>query len=352
LRAIVEHGHQVTACAPAASAEISATLAASGIAYCSVPVDRGGLRPDRDFRAVLHLVRLFKETRPDVVLSYMAKPVIYGSLAARLAGVPECYAMITGLGFTFSINGPASYLVRQVMVGMYRLSLRGSRRIFFQNRDDREAFERWGIVRRPEQAVMINGSGIDLEAFTPALFPADISFLLIARLLREKGIREYVEAARIVRAKHPWVRFRLVGWRDNHVTAIPEHELQGWIKEGVVEYLGRLEDVRGAIAGCSVYVLPSYYREGTPRTVLEAMAMGRPIVTTDSPGCRETVREGGNGYLVPPRNARALAQVLEQFIEQPELIPAMGRESRRIAIEKYDVHTVNAVILQAMGLKS
>jgi glycosyltransferase involved in cell wall biosynthesis len=198
---------------------------------------------------------------------------------------------------------------------------------------------------------MINGSGVDLGAFRPAALPqGDVSFLLIARLLKDKGIREYVEAARQVRAQYPRTSFHLVGRLDQgNPAGISARELHDWQTEGVVEYLGRLDDVRPAITATSVYVLPSY-REGTPRTVLEAMAMGRPIVTTDAPGCRETVRHGVNGYLVPVRDADALAQAMARFVEEPGLIAAMGRESRRIAEEKYDVHKVNRVILQAMRL--
>jgi glycosyltransferase involved in cell wall biosynthesis len=258
--------------------------------------------------------------------------------------------MITGLGMALGGEQRRSRWLRPMIGLMCRLSVGHSRRIFFQNPDDLRAFERLGIVRDAEQPVLINGSGVDLEAFRPAPLPASISFLLIARLFREKGIREYVEAARLIRARHPQVRFRLVGWIDRHAGAIPEDELAGWQREGVIEFLGRLEDVRDAIAASSIYVLPSYYREGTPRTVLEAMAMGRPVVTTNAPGCREPVRHGVNGYLVPPRDVRALAQALQRFIDQPQLMATMGRQSRRLAEERYDVHKVNAVILQTMGL--
>ncbi|HST45414.1 MAG TPA: glycosyltransferase, partial [Luteimonas sp.] len=175
-------------------------------------------------------------------------------------------------------------------------------------------------------------------------------FLLIARLLGDKGVREYVEAARIVRAEVPGVRLQIVGWIDSNPDAITRRELDGWIAEGCIEYLGRLSDVRPAIAASSVYVLPSY-REGTPRTVLEAMAMGRPIITTDAPGCRQTVIEGDNGFLVPVKSATTLAQAMRRFIDQPELVARMGERSRVLAKEKYDVHKVNDVMLQEMGIR-
>jgi glycosyltransferase involved in cell wall biosynthesis len=353
LRALTERGHRVVGCAPPASDATVKALAAMGVAFRSVPLERSGLRPDRDLRALRHLAAIFRELSPDIVLSYTAKAVIYGSLAARIAGVPQRFAMITGLGYAFgSATGASARIASQAARLLYWLSLRGVDRVFFQNPDDRAEFERLGIVRPTGHSALINGSGIDLEAFAAVPSPAGaVSFLLIARLLAEKGIREYVEAARLLRRKHPAAAFRLVGWVDEgNPGGLTEEEVQGWEREGIIEYLGRLDDVRPAIAAASVYVLPSYYREGTPRTVLEAMAMGRPIITTDSPGCRETVQEGVNGYLVPPRDSAALADAMMRFIIKPDSIEAMGRESRRIAVDRYDVHKVNAVILEVIGL--
>jgi len=198
---------------------------------------------------------------------------------------------------------------------------------------------------------VLNGSGVDTSHFaaTP-LQSSRPAFLLIARLLGDKGIREYVEAARIVKARHSETRFRLVGDLDTNPDSVSSDELYEWQAGGAVEYLGKLNDVRSAIADCSVYVLPSYYREGTPRTVLEAMSMGRAIITTDSPGCRETVVEGKNGFLVATRSVDELVAAMEKLIERPDLIERMGVESRRIAEEKYDVHKVNSVIMREMGL--
>jgi glycosyltransferase involved in cell wall biosynthesis len=266
-----------------------------------------------------------------------------------LTGIPKHFSMITGLGHVFTGRNWKARTLVPLVRSMYRLALRSNDRLFFQNPDDRALFERLKLIRRPDQAVLINGSGIDLEAFRPARLPPTVSFLLLARLYAEKGIHEYVEAARTLKARYPGTVFRVAGRIDNHPTAISERELQSWVKEGVIEHLGWLDDVRPAIAASSVYVLPSY-REGTPFSVLEAMAMGRPIVTTDVPGCRETVQDGMNGYLVPARNVPALVAALERLIVQPGLIAAMGQESRRIAVEKYDVHKVNAVILEGMGL--
>jgi glycosyltransferase involved in cell wall biosynthesis len=350
LRELVGRGHTVVACAPSASPQVVQALAAMGVSYRDVPFRRAGLRPDQDTRAFRVLVALLREIRPDVILSYTIKPVIYGLLAARLAGVPGRFAMITGLGYAFVGRSARARLVGAVVRRLYRLSLRGADRVFFQNPDDRALFEEFGLLREADQAVIINGSGVELDAFRPApLPPGPPSFLLIGRLLRDKGVGEYVEAARLLLARYPDVVFRLAGWVDENPSSISERELGEWRAEGVVEFLGRLDDVRPAIAASCAYVLPSY-REGTPRTVLEAMAMGRPVVTTDAPGCRETVQDGVNGFLVPVRDAKALAAAMERLIVEPGLMEAMGRESRRIAEERYDVHKVNGVILGTMGL--
>jgi glycosyltransferase involved in cell wall biosynthesis len=351
LEALVRRGHHVVGCAPAAPPVVVDALTAIGVAFREVPFERAGMRLDRDLNALCALVALFREIKPEVVLSYTIKPVTYGLLAARLAGVPRRFAMITGLGYAFIGSGPKAQLAGAAARRLYQLSLRGAERVFFQNPDDQTLFEQSGLLRRPEQAVVINGSGIDLDAFHPvSLPPHGVSFLLIARLLRDKGIREYFEAARQVQARYPWARFHLVGWLDKgNPAAVSERELGTWLADGLVAYHGELEDVRPAIADASVYVLPSY-REGTPRTVLEAMAMGRPIITTDVPGCRETVRDGVNGFLVPAKDAASLARAMLRFVEQPGLIPVMGRESRRIAEQKYDVHQVNDLILKTMGL--
>jgi glycosyltransferase involved in cell wall biosynthesis len=293
---------------------------------------------------------LFTELKPDLFLGYTIKPVVYGSLAAAHAGVPGIYSMITGLGSAFSGSGIKAALIRRLVIFLYRRALRHNARVFFQNPDDIALFSRMGILKAGEQAVRIPGSGVDVHEFQPAPFPKGLSFLLIARLLREKGIAEYAEAARRIRQHHPHVRFRLAGWLDENPDSIREDELQAWVDEGTLEYLGRLDDVRPALADSSVFVLPSYYREGIPRTLLEALAMGRPIITTDMPGCRLTVKDGENGYLAAARDAHALAEAMERFIEQPEMIAKMGVASRSLAETQFDVHIVNKIILKSMGL--
>jgi glycosyltransferase involved in cell wall biosynthesis len=351
LEAMIARGHKVTACAPPGPEWQVDSLAASGVAYRTVPFDRTALNPFKDTFALYALVRIFHEIKPDVVLACMSKPVIYGSLAARVARVPAIFSMIEGLGYAFSTAGLKSYLVRIGVTSLYRMAMPHNRRVFFLNPDDQALFEELRLIRDASQPLLLNGIGVDLDHFSPQPLPdtTTTSFLLIGRLLRSKGIEEYAQAARLIRARHPEVRFRLVGEFDNNPHALRKADMRAWVDEAIIEYLGVLRDVRPAIANSSVFVLPSY-REGLPRTVLEAMAIGRPVITTDSPGCRETVEHGRNGYLVPVGDVPALVQAMEAFIQQPEQIETMGFESRRIAEAKYDVHKVNQVILEAMGL--
>jgi glycosyltransferase involved in cell wall biosynthesis len=197
---------------------------------------------------------------------------------------------------------------------------------------------------------VVNGSGVDLAHFSPSPLPSGpIRFVMVARLLSAKGIREYAAAASVVRQKHPDVEFDLVGGTDTNPDSISASELEGWTRARILNWLGQIPDVRPAIARSHVYVLPSY-GEGTPRSTLEAMAMGRPIITADAPGCRETVKHGVNGFLVPPRSIDALAHAMARFIDQPALIQSMGAQSRILAVQKYDVHEVNALMLREMEL--
>ena len=352
LQAMVAHGHEVTACAMPTNGTMLAAIKDLGVGFREVPFDRTGLNPGADYRAMRALVRILREVRPDVVLSYTIKPVVYGSLAARIARVPRIFSMIEGLGSAFGTDpGFKRSLIRCTAKALYRVALRHNSRVFFLNPDDRAAFARFGLLPDPGRSVLLDGIGVDLEHYGEAPLPNDMAFLFMGRFLREKGIRDYVRAARLVKARHPGVAFRLVGSIDRSSrSAISRRELDGWVDEGVVENLGRLDDVRPALARSSVFVLPSYYPEGQPRTIMEAMAMGRPIITTDSPGCRETVEPGRNGYLVPPRDVAALAASMERFIDDPERIGRMGRESRRIAEGRYDVHATNRVIMEAMEL--
>jgi glycosyltransferase involved in cell wall biosynthesis len=257
--------------------------------------------------------------------------------------------MITGLGFAFGEGGGwRQRLVNLAACRLYRLALRGNALVIFQNPDDLALFRAERLLRDTGRVLVVNGSGVDLDEFCQAPPITAPHFLMAARLIKAKGVYDYVEAGRILRRQYPAARFRLAGDIDESQGAIRPDELAAWKATGEIDHLGWLDDVRPALAASAVYVLPSY-REGTPRSALEAMAMGRPIVTTDTPGCRETVVNGMNGFLVPPRNPAALARALARFVEEPALIGQMGAASRRLAEAKYDVHAVNRAILDGLG---
>ena len=360
IKALINSGCVVHAAAPGLSPDSAhgAVLIAMGVVIHEVHLQRTGTNPMADLRSFLALVSLIRRLKVEAVLGYTIKPVIYGTLAASLAGVPCRFALVTGLGYSFQQESSSGIslrtAIRSVVRKLYRLSLKQAHVVFFQNPDDQALFLQQGILSASTRSVVVNGSGVDIHQYAVSAIPAGrmgsgTTFLLIARLLGDKGVREYVEAARRMKVRYPGTVFRLVGWIDENPNAIRDRELNDWVAEGVVEYLGRLSDVRPAIADCTVYVLPSY-REGTPRTVLEAMAMGRPIITTDAPGCRETVIDSDNGFLVPVKAVDELVSAMAKFVLCPVLVDKMGRRSREIAESKFDVNAVNAVMLREMGI--
>ena len=355
--ALIDKGLEVHVAAPdlLENQVTSLNLKNLGVITHDISMQRTGTNPVADSKALFALYFLIKGIKPDYVMGYTVKPVIYGTLAAWLARVPQRFALITGLGFSFTVeNDNKRSHIRAVVQGLYRTALRRCQTVFFQNPDDEVLFRKLNILSNQNRTCVVNGSGVDLFEYSVALLPItndeiDIRFLLIARLLGDKGIREYAQAARTIKAKYPHAQFDLVGWIDENPDAIEQQELDSWVEDGLFTFWGKLTDVQAAISASSVYVLPSY-REGTPRTVLEAMAMGRPIITTDAPGCRETVVDNYNGYLVPIKAVDELVLAMEKFILNPDLIVSMGMASRALAEKKFDVHSVNKSMLKAMGL--
>ena len=359
LEAIRQQGYEIHIIAPdltSFSAEHEKLLDLGYFVH-EVSMQRTGTNPVADLKTLGSMYVLIKKIKPDYVLSYTIKPVIYGTLAAWLAKVPHRYALITGLGYAFqNVEQHSKRSIFQKLVhGLYQQALSRSHKAFFQNPDDLKLFQDLKLLSSNTPAVVVNGSGVNVTDFNVLPLPqneqqqAKISFLLIARLLVDKGVREYAEAAKIIQQQYPHIEFNLVGWIDENPSAITQQELDDWVANKTVKYWGKLADVRPAIAESSVYVLPSY-REGTPRTVLEAMAMGRAIITTDAPGCRETVVDGDNGFLVEVKSVESLVEAMQKFINQPELIEKMGNRSREIALHKYDVHQVNKHMMQEMDL--
>lgn len=350
IRDLVAAGVQVHAFAPDYNDELRRQIFALGANPVDFRLTRTGMNPLHDGWDTLRLAMMLRRLRPDVMLGYFIKPVIYGTLAAALAGVPRRVAMIEGLGYVFTASGSRETwnrkLLRILVSFVYRFALARAQKVIFLNGDDLGEFVAANLVDEAK-AVKLGGIGVDLADW-PSAPPATqpVTFLLVARLLREKGVVEYAEAARQVKALHPDVRFVLLGGLDPNPGGLNPLEVQAWVKEGLLEWPGHVA-VRPWLMQTSVFVLPSY-REGVPRSTQEAMAMGRAVITTDVPGCRDTVDDGVNGFLVPVRDASALANAMLRFVENKNLVVIMGRESRRLAEARFDAHAINARLLKIL----
>jgi glycosyltransferase involved in cell wall biosynthesis len=353
IKAMVDEGHEVIAFAPEHDPEVLDKLHHIGVRFIRIPMARTGLNPLADLRTLLSLCHHFYRLKPDVVLPYTMKPIVYGCLAARITGIKHRFALFTGLGHVFSGKTPTArmLLVRQISVWLYRTALVGAERVFVYNEADAQDIMSHRMLLDNSIIKPVPGSGVDLAQFGFAEAPeGEFKFLLIARLLKDKGIFEYANAARYLRKKYPNVHFQLLGPFEPHASSVNRNQIDDWESEGILEYLGQTRDVRPFLSSCNVFVLPTCYREGIPRSILEAMATGRAIITTDTPGCRETVVKNENGILVPPRDHEKLAEAMEYFIAKPALSKAMGERSRQLARERFDVHIINQLLLENMGL--
>jgi glycosyltransferase involved in cell wall biosynthesis len=345
--AMKKRGHEVIAVAPEAEEEWGKRFKKIGIKYVSINgIDRTGTNPFKDIIGFFNLLKTIMREKPDKIFAYQAKTIIYGLIAAKLSGIKESFAMMGGLGSVFRNNGKS--LAREIMKMEYKLAFYFSKKVFFQNKDDIYEVVNNGLIKK-EKIIMVNGSGVNLEKFKEKSLPENPVFLFVGRIIRDKGIIEYIDAAKIVREKHPNAKIQIVGYFDTNPTAIKEEEIYKQVNDGIIEYLGSTNDVRPFLENCSVFVLPSYH-EGTPKSVLEAMATGRPIITTNAPGCRETVINGVNGFLVPVKNAELLAEKMIWMIENKVEAKKMGKESLRICREKFDVKKVNNHIFNTMNL--
>ena len=344
IRALLENGYRVLAVAPA-DPVMQARLEAIGCSFTAVPIDAAGLAPHRDLATLRAFRRLIARHRPAAWLSWTIKPNVYGSLAAGLAGVPA-FPNVSGLGTAFIRRNLLTALVKQ----LYRHGFRRAPVVFFQNADDRALFVENRLVAA-RQARLLPGSGIDPEEWKPANSsrPTPRRFLMLARVVADKGVREYVAAARMARQRWPDARFTLMGFLDvANRTAISAEEVRGWEADGVIDYAPPVDDVRPAMAAADFVVLPSY-REGLSRVLLEAAALGRPIVTTDVPGCRDIVREGESGFLCAPRDAAALALALARAcaVDEPTW-QRMAASGRARVIAEFSQARVSALYLAAL----
>jgi glycosyltransferase involved in cell wall biosynthesis len=314
-------------------------------------LSRSGLNIFKDYRFLREIISIIKNCEPDILISYTAKPVIYAGIILKFFPKIKYYPLITGLGYAFiEGNNFKRMLLKYTMIWLYKIALVRATKVIFQNKDDRDLFYKLRILKRNHLVNVVNGTGVDLKLYPFSTIPSNPIFLMISRLLIDKGVREYVEAAKIVRSKYPNAIFQLAGYLDENPSGIKLEELQSWVKQGNIQYLGEIDTVQKILALCRFYVLPSY-REGTPRSSLEALSTGRPIITTDVAGCRETVIHKKNGLLVPHKNSKSLAEAMITLLEEKnEIIQAMGKESYLIAKEKYQIERVNKNILSIIGI--
>ena len=345
---LVARGHEVV-CLSIEPPEIMADAVAElGATYRMVPMSRTGTNVLSDLKTMRAYRKALTEIAPDHYFAFMSKPVAYGGHAAVKCRIPHINVLINGLEIAFYSGGLKNKLVRTVLTFLYKRVHRHCDNLFFQNPDDYHTFEELGLANK-QNSTIVHGSGVDMEHYARVPLANAPVFLMAARLVWSKGIREYLAAARLVKEQIPEARFVLVGRLDENSEALTKAELAEFVDAGIVEHLGFSEDVRKQISEASVFVLPSYH-EGTPRSVLEAMSMGRAIITTDAPGCRETVVDGENGYLVPVGDHLLLAERMIDLAEDAELREQMGEASYRRCAALFEVHDVNRAMIEKMGL--
>lgn len=342
IESLIKNGFQVFAAAPDHPDDTRAKLEALGATPLEFSLNRTGLNPIKDLQSINEIKRLIKNNYIDLVFPYTVKPVIYGSVAANRCNVPVI-SLITGLGYAFTGLSTKARLLQRFNEILYKLSIRKNKVIVFQNKDDYQLFIDRKIISKNQKVDFVSGSGVNLNQFSfKEKNPSEhVSFLLVARLIKEKGIDLYMEAAKILKTKYPKAEFHLIGSPETSPSAISIEELNNLHKEGIIIFHGEQRNIHEHLHKRDVFVLPSYYREGLPRTTLEACACGNPIITTDSVGCRESVKEGINGFLIEPQNLQALVEAMEYFIIHPEKIIEMGINSRKYAEERFDVDIIN-----------
>ena len=346
IKKLVDEGHNVYALAMDYDPSTMAAVKAMGATPVMYSMSRFGLNPVIDIFCTFKLSKILRTLNVDAVFCYFVKPVIFGSFAAKLAGVPKCIGMLEGLGYTFTVQPEGKSLrqncIKAVQIFLYKLSIPFLRRLIVLNPDDKkDLIDRYTIKVR--EVSVLGGIGLELDqyGYVPVPTGDEVNFTFIGRLLKEKGIEDFLSAAQLVKQTFPNVTFTVLGTIEpESASSVSLAKLEALTSEGIVQYPGAVTNIPHWLAKCSVFVLPSY-REGVPRSTQEAMAVGRPVITTDVPGCRETVEHGRNGLLIPPHDIQALVDAMSYFVQNPQQIPVMGLESHKIAVEKFDATVVN-----------
>lgn len=346
IQKFIEDGHDVVCISIEPPEEAEADIRELGATYYQVAGSRTGTGILSGFKMIGDYKKAFKEIKPDMCFLYMSKPIAFGGTAAILAKVPEINVLVNGLENAYYRHTFKDFVVRCVMTFFYRLVSRFAKNVFIQNSDDYNFFVK-NKISSIEKTCIVNGSGVDMEHFSRKPLPDKPIFLMVARLLWSKGIREYLAAIKTVKKNYLEAHFMLVGGLDSNDEAITKEELDECIANYDIEYCGYASDVRPYIEKASVFVLPSYH-EGTPRSALEAMSMGRAVITTTAPGCSDTVEEGINGFKVPVGDSELLADRMIELIKNADKRKMMGEESYRICKEKYEVSLVNRFMINKM----
>lgn len=328
-------------------------ILSAGLKLIPITMVRNGRNPWTEFLSICELVRIYRSERPDLVHHVALKPVVYGSLAARISGVPRVVNAIAGMGYVFASQSWKARVLRPVLKCAMRILLnRPNTRIILQNTDDFSMLVEAGIAD-PERTDLILGSGVDVEQFRPFPDPDGetmVMVMMVSRMLWDKGVGEFVEAARLVKSEGRRARFVLVGDSDTeNPGTVPRARLKAWNDEGTVEWWGHRNDMPAVLAQSHIVCLPSFYREGVPKSLIEAASCGRPIVTTDSPGCREIVKDGENGFLVPVRDSAALAVAVRKLVDDPHLRRRFGARGRELVIQRFSLEKVVADTLSVYG---
>jgi len=354
IKDILSKGYKVSVAAPSNhfSNDEQKKLKDLGVKINKFFLSRIGYNLLKDIRTIYEIYRVIKNSKPDIIISYTSKPIIYTGIILKFFPKIIYYPLITGLGTPFTeIVSIKKNIFKCLISQLYKFALKSSYKVIFQNKDDLSLFLKLKIVRQKKKLFIVNGSGVDLNDYPLSILPSKPVFLMVARLLVFKGIREYAEAAKIVKSSYPNVTFQLAGGLDQSPSCISSSELKYYINQGNIEYLGEIKSAQSILKSCKFYVLPSYYREGIPRSTLEALSTGRPVITSDSPGCRETVIHEKNGLLIPVKNVEALANAMIRLLEEKEeVIQNMAKQSFLIAKNKFDVKKVNKKFIDIIGL--
>ena len=350
MKSLLQNNYEVFAAAPNIDTVSEQELRKLGTIPIEIALQRTGLNPFKDIGTLFQIRQIIKKHEINIVFPYTIKPVVYGSLAARMAGIPVI-SMITGLGFTFSESSRKARVLKHVTELLYKIALRKNRTVIFQNSDDLHLFQTRKLLNTNQKVAIIDGSGVNLDKY-PFRVKNNISgpivFITVARLIEEKGINLFIDAAEKLKTKYPYAEFHVIGSPDKSPSAIKMEKIEMLHRNNIIVYHGLQKNVPDFLSNSDVFVLPTFYREGIPRSILEALSIGMPIITTDTPGCRETIEHGANGLLIKPRNLEDLVEAMAFFIENREKIKEMGLVSRDFAENKFDVNIINKKLLKIL----